>query len=132
MIAKFVQFQQHGDARGSLVAIEDEKNIPFPIRRVYFMYGCAGDVRRGFHAHHQLQQVLVAMSGSCTVLLDDGVNKTEVVLDNPAKGLFVDPMVWHEMWGFTDNCVLMAMASDHYAEADYIRDYPAFMALVEK
>lgn len=132
MIANFVQFQQHGDQRGSLVALEDEKNIPFAIRRVYFMYRCAADVRRGFHAHHALQQVVFPVSGSCKILLDDGSQKTEVVLDSPARGLLVDPMVWHEMWAFSDDCVLMALASDHYTEADYIRDYPTFLQLATK
>lgn len=127
MIANFIKFQQYGDERGALVALEDMKNVPFPIRRIYYMFGCAEGVLRGEHAHKQLKQVLIAVRGSCRFLLDDGHSRTEVVLDDPAQGLLVDPMVWHEMWDFSEDCLLMALADAHYDEADYIRNYQEFL-----
>jgi RimJ/RimL family protein N-acetyltransferase len=130
MEVKILDFSVISDDRGSLVALEQHKNIPFDIKRVYYIYNTSKDVRRGFHAHKELQQVLIAVNGSCRVLLDDGKESVEVELNSPAKGLFVDKLVWREMYDFSDDLVLMVLASDYYNEGDYIRDYDEFIEIV--
>ena len=118
-----------GDARGQLVAIEGEREVPFAIARVYYVYATSPKTVRGLHAHRTLEQVAVAVAGSCTMLLDDGQHRVSVRLDDPASALTLPPMVWHEMSDFSPDCVLMALASAAYDEADYIRDYAEFSAL---
>lgn len=132
MQVKLVQLQTHGDERGSLVALEDKKNVPFPIRRVYYLFNTSKDVRRGFHAHEELKQLVIAVRGSCRFVLDDGKERIEVLLDNPAQGLQVESMIWREMYDFSDDCVLMVLADAHYDESDYIRNYDEFLERVEK
>lgn len=124
---KKVRFQQHGDSRGQLVAIEEEIDIPFKVRRVYFMYDTVPGVRRGYHAHKNLKQILFCVHGSCKVLLDDGIKKEIVVLDTPYEGLYIENDVWREMFDFSTDAVLMVLASEHYNESDYIRDYGEFL-----
>ncbi|MCW3797509.1 FdtA/QdtA family cupin domain-containing protein [Sphingomonas sp. BN140010] len=119
-----------GDERGSLVPIEAGITVPFDVKRVYTVFGTLPGVSRGFHAHLRLQQLVVAVCGACTMMLDDGSEKRDVPLDRPDVGLTIGPMVWHEMHNFTPDCVLMVLADAHYDEADYIRDYDRFMALV--
>lgn len=125
---KFVDFQILGDERGSLVAIEqgDGNIIPFDIKRVYYIYKTSPGVSRGFHAHRNLQQVAICVAGSCRMVLDDGFNREEVVLDCPTKGLLIQGLLWREMHDFSENCVLLVLASEHYDESDYIRDYSYF------
>ncbi len=125
-----MKFQVIGDERGSLISLEAMKNIPFNIKRVYYIYGVAPKLPRGFHAHKELQQVLVCVSGSCTIILDDGNVKSEYMLDKPNKGLFVDKMFWREMHDFSEDCILMVLASEYYEEEDYIRDYEEFIKKV--
>jgi dTDP-4-dehydrorhamnose 3,5-epimerase-like enzyme len=129
MLKKFVEFPKRGDDDGWLVALEAEKSIPFPIRRVYYIFGTRPGVRRGRHAHRQLRQVLVCLAGRCTVLLDDGRQVEEVALDGNERGLVLDPMVWHEMHDFSPGCVLLVLADAWYDETDYIRDYRVFKEL---
>lgn len=117
-----------GDARGNLVAIEGARDVPFDIARVYYLYGTDTDVARGFHAHRTLRQWAVCVAGSCTMLLDDGRTRQTVTLDDPAAGVAIPPMVWHEMRDFTAGTVLLVLADQRYDEADYIRDYDAFLA----
>lgn len=124
---KFIQFQAHGDERGSLVALEDKKNIPFAIERVYYLYNTKADVRRGFHAHKKLKQLAVVLKGSCRFLLDDGKERIDFLLDNPEQGLFIESFVWREMYDFSDDCVLLVLADGFYDETDYIRDYDQFL-----
>ena len=116
-----------GDERGQLVAIEENKKIPFEIKRVYYIYCTEKGVARGFHAHKELNQVAICVSGSCKMLLNNGVNKSTVLLDSPSKGIQIPPMIWHEMHDFSEACVLLVLASEHYDEADYIRDYDEFI-----
>ena len=123
-----LKFDIKGDERGSLIALESLKNIPFEIKRVYYIFGNKNNVRRGFHAHKNLQQVLIAVSGSCKILLDDGTNKQEVLLDSPSKGLLIKNCVWREMFDFSSDCVLMVLANEVYEESDYIRDYQQFLS----
>lgn len=127
MDIKMVRFQEHGDERGALVALEENKNIPFPIKRVYYLYNTGEGIRRGYHAHKTLKQVLFCPCGACTIMLDDGKEKAYVRLDNPAEGLFIESNMWREMYDFTPNAVLMVLASDYYKEEDYIRDYDRFL-----
>ena len=126
-----VNFSVLGDERGSLVALEQNKNIPFEIKRVYYIYGTQKGVSRGFHAHKDLEQVLICVSGSCRILLDDGDQQQSIILDNPSKGLYVDSMKWREMHDFSHDCVLLVLASRHYDESDYIRDYQDFIKAVK-
>lgn len=119
-------FQKHGDERGMLVALEEIKNVPFEIKRVYYMFGTKGDVRRGFHAHKKLRQLAIVVKGSCYFHLDDGVDKVEIFLNDPAQGLLIEPAIWHEMYDYSDDCILLVLASDVYDESDYIRNYQAF------
>ncbi|MFT8210428.1 MAG: sugar 3,4-ketoisomerase [Symbiopectobacterium sp.] len=131
MQIKFLQLQTHGDERGSLISLEHEKNIPFEIKRVYYMFNTKEGVRRGFHAHQQLKQVVIAVRGSCRFLLDDGKEKISIFLDNPAQGLLIESFMWREMHDFSDDCVLMVLADRLYDESDYIRDYNDFLKLIK-
>ncbi|MBA0186143.1 WxcM-like domain-containing protein, partial [Pectobacterium versatile] len=105
---------------------EQDKNIPFEIKRVYYLFKTKEGVRRGFHAHKSLKQIAIAVRGSCRFLLDDGTEKVELLLDNPAQGLLIDSCIWREMYDFTDDCVLMVLADQIYDESDYIREYSKF------
>ena len=129
----WIHFQELGDTRGSLVAIEigEEKNIPFDVKRIYYIYRTEDGVSRGFHAHRKLKQVAFAISGSCEMLLDDGFIRRKITLDTPTKGILIENNIWREMHNFSDNCVLLVLASEHYDEEDYIRDYEEFLKVVK-
>jgi len=118
-----------GDERGSLVSIEKALNIPFAIRRVYYIFDTKKGVSRGFHAHRDLQQLIICLAGSCRMTLDDGNGRVDHILDAPQKALLVKNMVWREMHDFSEDCVLMVVASETYDERDYIRDYNDFKRL---
>lgn len=130
MEIKMIQFQLHGDERGALVSLEEKKNIPFEVKRVYFMYDTKEGIRRGMHAHKTLKQVLFCPCGACTLLLDDGKEKKYVRLDKPTEGLVIETPVWREMYDFTPDAVLTVLASDYYDENDYIRDYDEFLRYI--
>ncbi|MGY3855936.1 sugar 3,4-ketoisomerase [Aeromonas intestinalis] len=132
MQVKLIPLQTHGDERGSLVALEEGKNIPFEIKRVYYMFKTNQGVRRGFHAHRTLKQVAIAVRGSCRFLLDDGYERVEILLDNPAQGLLIESFMWREMYDFSDDCVLMVLADQLYDENDYVRDYQVFIEASKK
>lgn len=120
----------HGDHRGKLIAIESGHDIPFDIKRIFFIYGTKRDIARGQHSHHLTQQYLIAVSGSCKVTLDDGKTSWTFDLSEPNSGLLQDAMIWGTMHNFSDDCVLLVLASEHYDAADYINDYEEFLALV--
>ena len=124
-------FQRHGDDRGMLVALEEGKEIPFDVKRVYYMYDTVEGIRRGFHAHKCLEQILICVHGSCKILLDNGKEKEIVSLDTPYEGLYVSNDLWRELYDFSPDAVLMVLASELYDEADYIRDYDEFLKYVE-
>ena len=132
MDIKLIQFQSHGDERGSLVSLEQNKNVPFDIKRVYYLFNTEDKVRRGFHAHKKLKQLAVVLKGSCRFLLDDGTEKIELFLENPAQGLLIESFVWREMFDFSEDCVLMVLADSEYDEDDYIRDYDIFKASIDE
>jgi dTDP-4-dehydrorhamnose 3,5-epimerase-like enzyme len=119
-LANLLDLKLRGDDRGSLVAIEGRRNIPFDIARVYYIFGTKPGVERGFHAHRRLDQYAISVSGSCTILLDDGTERLELRLDRPDQALRLGPMIWHEMRDFSPECVLMVVADDVYEESDYI------------
>ncbi|MBQ1263652.1 MAG: WxcM-like domain-containing protein [Oscillospiraceae bacterium] len=131
MEVKKYTFAPHGDDRGQLIAIEQLKDLPFEIRRVYYIYDTLEGVRRGFHAHLNLEQILVCVKGSCKIHLDDGSDTAEVLLDCPSKGLYIANNMWREMYDFSPDAVLLVLASEYYDEADYIRDYDKFLEFVK-
>jgi len=128
MLARYLEFQVKGDEAGWLVALESRKNIPFRIERAYYIFGTQPGVRRGRHAHRVLQQVMICLAGECRVRLDDGRNAEDVRLSRNDRGLLIDPMVWHEMYDFSADCILLVLADAWYDEAEYIRSYSAFKA----
>jgi len=126
------EFAVHGDDRGSLVALECGNQIPFEVKRVYYIFGTIEGVRRGFHAHKELRQILICVSGQCKIHLDNGKGETaEVLLDRPTLGLHIAADTWREMYDFSPDCVLLVLASQVYDERDYIRDYKAFLTYVQ-
>ncbi|MCI8812197.1 MAG: WxcM-like domain-containing protein [Oscillibacter sp.] len=126
------RFTEHGDGRGQLIAVEGERDVPFPIRRVYYMYGVGEGIRRGYHAHKQLEQILICMHGSCKIFLDNGRERESVLLDSPGVGLYIGRNMWREMYEFSPDAVLVVLASMPYAESDYIRDYDQFISYVSR
>lgn len=125
-LLKLIDLNPLGDERGQLSVLESQKNIPFSIKRVYYLTSMKHDIPRGFHAHKKLEQVAVCVAGKCRMLLDNGKIKEEVWLDTPNKAIRIEPMVWHEMHDFSEDCVLLVLASELYDEADYIRSYSDF------
>ncbi len=130
---KSINFEIKGDSRGSLIAIENNKNIPFEIKRTYYIFDTKKGVERGFHAHLNLQQVLIAVSGNCQIVLDDGKqqNNKIITLNKPNQGLYISGLIWRKMINFSPDCVLLVLASDFYNENDYIRNYKEFLEVVK-
>jgi len=121
-----------GDDRGSLISLEENINVPFKIKRVYFIFDTNDGVSRGLHAHKDLKQVVICVKGSCRLVLDDGKSKESIILDSPNKGIYIDNSKWREMHDFSEDCILLVLASKVYDESDYIRHYKDFLKLVEK
>lgn len=129
MSFKILSFERIGDDRGSLIALEANKSVPFKIKRVYYIFATKEGASRGFHAHRVLKQVVVCVSGSCRLVLDNGKQKTRVLLDDASKGILIEGLIWREMHDFSHDCVLMVLASEYYDDADYIRDYKEFLEI---
>ena len=125
-----MDFKTLGDDRGSLIALESGYNAPFDIKRVYYIFDTKKNVTRGFHAHKTLKQVIIPVRGSCSFFLDDGSQRTELILDNPNQGLYIEGLIWREMKNFSEDCTLVVIASEHYNELDYVREYDVFLELV--
>lgn len=121
-----INFKTIVDERGNLCFAETAKEIPFEIKRIYWLYGL-NEKPRGFHAHKNLVQVAICIAGSCTILLDDGKKKEEVLLSKANQGLVIGKMIWHEMHSFSKDAILLLLASDYYSEDDYIRNYDEFV-----
>lgn len=132
MEIKKYHFEPHGDERGQLVALEEKNDIPFKIKRVYYIYDTKEGVRRGFHAHKCLEQILICVSGSCKIHLDNGTETAEVELNNPNEGLYISNTVWREMYDFSPDAVLLVLASELYDEKDYIRNYDDFIQYLKE
>lgn len=115
---------------GYLTALEEKKDrLPFEIKRVYYIYNVPNQVNRGFHAHKKLKQILICLNGSVEIRVKKGDITENFLLDDPAQGLFINDLVWREMYNFSNNAVLLVLASDIYKEDDYIRDYKEFLKL---
>ncbi len=125
---RIVELPKISDPRGNLTFVEGGNHIPFEIRRVYYLYDVPGGAERGGHAHKALHQLIVAMSGSFDVLLDDGYEKKRFHLARSYYGLYVCPMMWRELDNFSSGSVCMVLASNRYDEADYYRDYAAYQS----
>ncbi len=124
---KSIVLPQVSDPRGNLTFIEGENHVPFDIKRVYYLYDVPGGAERGGHAHKGLHQLIVAMSGSFDVVIDDGVNKKRYHLNRSYNGLYICPMIWRELDNFSSGSVCMVLASNRYDEDDYYRDYSEYL-----
>ena len=124
---KIIELSKIADPRGNLTSIEAERDVPFKIRRVYYLYDVPGGATRAGHGHKTLQQLIIAMSGSFDIVLSDGFNKERHHLNRSYYGLYVAPMIWREIDNFSSGSVCMVLASDHYDEADYYRDFDQFL-----
>ena len=132
MITELQEFKVLGDHRGQLVALEANRQIPFDVKRVFYIYGTQEGVPRGNHSHYKTKQFLVAVNGSCKVTLDNGKTKETFDLNKPNLGLFQDALVWGTMHDFSSDCVLMVLADEYYDVNDYITDYNKFLKEVKK
>ncbi len=128
---KIIDLPKITDPRGNLTFIEGSRHVPFDIRRVYYLYDVPGGGERGGHAHKALHQLIVAMSGSFDVLLDDGREKKRIHLNRSYYGLYICPMIWRELDNFSSGSVCMVLASNPYDESDYFRDYNDFLKALQ-
>lgn len=124
---KIVDFKELGDERGNLVVIEGGKDIPFEISRAFYMYGAQGNVVRGQHANRRSSFVLINVSGTSKVRLDNGVEEKIVELNRPKMGLYIKPMIWKDMYDFSKDSVLLVLSDEHYHEQEYIREYKEYL-----
>ena len=119
--------KHHSDRKGNITVVENKEDIPFEVRRTYYLYDVPGGESRGGHAHRELSQLIIAASGSFTVTLDDGKVKRSFVLNRPYQGLYIVPGIWRTLDDFSTGAVCLVLASHGYDEADYIRDYDEFI-----
>ena len=129
---KLIDLPTYSDQRGALTCIEGALDIPFEIKRVYYLYGSDCRQKRGMHAHKRLRQLFVPVCGFFDITVDDGIKKKCFKMDNPATGLFIDCNIWREITNFSDKSVCLVLASEHFAEEDYIQDYTTFRQAVAK
>lgn len=125
-----LNFTVHGDATGSLIAVETGREIPFVIKRVYYIYGTSQEAVRGRHAHARLEQLVFCPIGSCDFILDDGTLRHTITMDDPSKGLYIKGNIWREFTNFSPDCVVMVLASEYYDDTEYIRTYEDFLKVV--
>ncbi|EAH8156400.1 TPA: WxcM-like domain-containing protein [Campylobacter coli] len=129
---KILNFNVKSDSRGSLIALENLKEIPFEVKRIYYIYDTKPDFPRGAHAHKELEQVLIMMDGSCELVLNDGKDIKNIILNRPDVGLFIGKNIWREMKNFSYGAKLLVLASDFYNEKEYIRDYNEFLRMANE
>lgn len=131
--AQMLEFSEHGDERGHLVVVEGGIDVPFEIRRIFYIYGSDTDIIRGQHANRESEFVLINVSGQSKVKVKDGKgNETLFLLNRPHTGIYLPKMVWKDMYDFSEDSVLLCLASEHYDEKEYIRDYDEFVSIVNK
>lgn len=128
---KLIDMDVRGDERGKLVSLESNKNIPFEIKRVYYIFDTLPEQERGKHAHKSLEQIIVAIDGACEFVLDDGISRKSIWLNRPDIGLYIGKNMWREMRHFSYGCKLMILASEHYNEKEYIRSYDEFLEKIK-
>ena len=124
---RIIHLRKISDPRGNLTPIEGGQDLPFDIKRIYYLYDVPSGESRGAHAHKELQQLIIAANGSFTITLDDGKNKKAFMLNRPYQGLYVVPGIWRDLDDFSSGAVLLCLASEHYEASDYIRDYDEFL-----
>lgn len=124
---KLVDLRKISDPRGNLTPIEGGMDIPFDVKRIYYLYDVPSGESRGAHAHKELRQLIIAANGSFTITLDDGTNKKSFTLNRPYQGLLIVPGIWRDLDDFSSGAVLLCLASEHYMAEDYIRDYEEFL-----
>lgn len=124
---EIISLPRHTDRRGNLSVVESNIHIPYDVRRVFYIYDVPGGESRAGHAHYTLYQFIIAVSGSFTVLLDDGVTKEKILLNKPYEGLLIKPGTWSHLVDFSSGAVAMVLCSDLYNEEDYMRDYDKFL-----
>jgi len=130
---RIIDFKKIGNIDiGFLIALEGNREIPFDIKRIYYIYNVPNKIKRGFHAHKRLKQVLICVSSSVKIKVDNGSEKKIIELNNPNKGLYIGPGIWREMYDFDKSVVLLVLASEYYNEEDYIRDYEEFLKMIKK
>lgn len=126
MNSRTIDLEVKTDGRGKLIPIEYPTQLGFPLKRVYYIYDVDNDIVRGHHSHRNLEQILIAVNGSIQVRVKTPFSEEIHTLDDPSKGLYVGPMIWREMFDFSDGAVLLVLASHEYDESDYIRDYEQY------
>lgn len=129
---QIINLPKISDPRGNLTFVEGSNHVPFDIRRVYYLYDVPGGAERGGHAHKELHQLIIAMSGSFDVILDDGNEKKRIHLNRSYNGLYVCPMIWRELDNFSSGSVCMVLASNIYEESDYYRDYHEYFSALAR
>ncbi|MBP2028330.1 hypothetical protein J2Z35_002131 [Acetoanaerobium pronyense] len=127
-----LKFNELGDSRGKLVVAEGLKDVPFDIKRIFYIYDTKDEVIRGQHANRNSKFVLINLQGSVSIVVDDGYNKDVVVLDKPHEGIFLESMVWKEMKDFSSDSILLVLSSEGFDSGEYIRDYEEFLNEVRK
>jgi wxcM family protein len=129
---KLLNFPQLGDERGHLVVVEGSKDIPFEIKRIFYIYGSDKDVVRGQHANRLSEFVLINISGRCDVFVDDGENQEIIILDKPHQGIYLNKMVWKNMFNFSKDAILLVLSNEYYNSEEYIRDYEEFKKIIRE
>mgnify|MGYP001114106781 FL=1 len=127
---RLIEFPQKGDARGHLVIVEGNKDIPFRIERVFYIYGSDREVIRGRHANYRSEFVLINVAGTSKVKVDDGEKQRVFHLDRPHTGIYLPKLIWKDMYDFSADSVLLCLASEHYDADEYIRDYDAYLEVM--
>lgn len=126
-----LNFKEIKNEYGSLVPLETNSDIPFKVKRVYYIFGVGENIRRGFHSHKDLEQALICLNGEVKILVKTPEEEKIVLLNDPKKALYIGPMIWREMFDFSPGSVLLVLASRHYDESDYIRDYALYESMAE-